>query len=66
MVVRQANRVAAMENPTKEDLMSVLPEDFLEPEEIEAQKAIEEMAALAEGLTAELEEEIEEAESEEL
>ena len=66
MVVRQANRVAAMENPTKEDLMSVLPEDFLEPEEIEAQKAIEEMAALAEGLTAEMEEEMEEAESEEI
>ncbi|MCR5665067.1 MAG: AAA family ATPase [Oscillospiraceae bacterium] len=28
MVVRQSNRVAAMEAPTKEDLMAVLPEDL--------------------------------------
>lgn len=28
MIVRQSNRVAAMEAPTKEDLMSVLPEDI--------------------------------------
>jgi len=28
MVVRQSNRVAAMESPTKEDLMTFLPEDF--------------------------------------
>ena len=28
MIVRQANRVAAMENPTKDDLMSVLPQDL--------------------------------------
>ena len=28
MVVRQANRVAAMENPTKEDLITVLPQDL--------------------------------------
>ena len=28
MVVRQSNRVAAMENPSKEDLITVLPEDF--------------------------------------
>ena len=34
MVVRQANRVAAMEKPTKEDLITVLPEDLTdEPEE---------------------------------
>ncbi len=35
MVVRQSNRVAAMEAPTKEDLMAVLPEDFLDEEENE-------------------------------
>lgn len=35
MVVRQSNRVAAMENPTKEDLISVLPEDLSDPEEEE-------------------------------
>ena len=28
MIVRQANRVAAMESPTKDDLMSVLPQDL--------------------------------------
>ena len=28
MVVRQSNRVAAMESPTKDDLMTFLPEDF--------------------------------------
>ncbi len=33
MVVRQANRVAAMTDPTKEDLMAVLPEDLEDPEE---------------------------------
>ena len=33
MVVRQANRVAAMENPSKEDLISVLPEDLEDPDE---------------------------------
>ena len=37
MVVRQSNRVAAMENPSKEDLMAVLPED-LEDEEEESNK----------------------------
>ena len=30
MIVRQSNRVAAMENPGKEDLMTVLPEDLKE------------------------------------
>ena len=35
MVVRQSNRVAAMEAPTKDDLMAVLPEDFLDEEEEE-------------------------------
>jgi hypothetical protein len=35
MVVRQSNRVAAMENPTKEDLMAVLPEDLKEEDEEE-------------------------------
>ena len=33
MVVRQSNRVAAMEAPTKDDLMAVLPEDFLDEDE---------------------------------
>lgn len=32
-VVRQSNRVAAMEAPTREDLMTLLPEDFPEEEE---------------------------------
>ena len=35
MIVRQSNRVAAMEAPTKEDLMTVLPEDLSEQEETE-------------------------------
>ena len=35
MVVRQSNRVAAMENPTKEDLIAVLPEDLRDPDEEE-------------------------------
>ena len=30
MVIRQANRVAAMESPTKDDLMAVLPQDLCE------------------------------------
>ncbi len=33
MIVRQSNRVAAMEAPTKDDLMTVLPEDLQDPEE---------------------------------
>jgi len=33
MVVRQSNRVAALEAPTKEDLMAVLPEDLKEEDE---------------------------------
>ncbi|MBQ5406627.1 MAG: AAA family ATPase [Oscillospiraceae bacterium] len=44
MIVRQSNRVAAMDAPTKEDLMAVLPEDLKEPEEGEA-AAPEESAA---------------------
>ena len=32
MIVRQANRVAAMEAPTKDDLMAVLPEDLKDGE----------------------------------
>ena len=40
MVVRQANRVAAMENPTKEDLITVLPQDLSdEPVETEESDA---------------------------
>ena len=35
MIVRQSNRVAAMEAPTREDLMTVLPEDLKEQEETE-------------------------------
>ena len=42
MVVRQSNRVAAMENPSKEDLMAVLPEDLRDPEDEEEAPAPEE------------------------
>lgn len=35
MVVRQSNRVAAMENPGKDDLITVLPVDLEDPEEDE-------------------------------
>ena len=35
MVVRQSNRVAALEAPGKEELMTVLPEDLQDPEEEE-------------------------------
>ena len=35
MIVRQSNRVAKMDAPTKEDLMAVLPEDLEDPEEEE-------------------------------
>jgi len=37
MIVRQSNRVAQMENPTKDDLMAVLPEDLADEEESEAE-----------------------------
>ncbi len=33
MIIRQSNRVAAMEAPTREDLMAVLPEDLEDPDE---------------------------------
>ena len=33
MIVRQSNRVAAMEAPTREDLMAVMPEDLRDAEE---------------------------------
>ena len=39
MVVRQANRVAAMEAPTKEDLVRFTKADFLDTEEDEKDKA---------------------------
>ena len=40
MIVRQSNRLAAMEAPTKEDLMAVLPEDLEDKdEEDEAEEA---------------------------
>ena len=35
MIVRQANRVAMMDSPTKDDLMLVLPEDLSDPEDEE-------------------------------
>ena len=41
MIVRQANRVAAMESPSKEDLMAVLPEDLEDAEESEESEAPE-------------------------
>ena len=39
MIVRQSNRVAALESPSKEDLMTVLPEDLEDPEEEEDEDA---------------------------
>ena len=41
MVVRQSNRVAAMEDPSKEDLMTVLPADLEDPEEDEGESTEE-------------------------
>jgi len=32
MIVRQSNRVAALESPTKDDLITVLPEDLTDSE----------------------------------
>ena len=37
MIVRQSNRVAQMENPTKDDLMTVLPADLFEEDEEESE-----------------------------
>ena len=37
MIVRQSNRVAQMENPTKDDLMTVLPKDLFEDYEEESE-----------------------------
>ena len=42
MVVRQSNRIAALEAPDKETLMAVLPEDFLDEDEQEDQEEQEE------------------------
>ena len=42
MIVNQSNRVAKMENPTKEDLMTVLPQDLEEGEEEETEEQKEE------------------------
>ena len=42
MVVTQSNRVAAMENPTKEDLMTVLPEDLEDEEDEETEEKADE------------------------
>jgi hypothetical protein len=33
MVVKQSNRVAMLDAPTKEDLMTLLPEDFPDEDE---------------------------------
>ena len=41
MVVRQANRVAALEAPSKEDLMAVLPEDLEDREDQEEEAPAE-------------------------
>ena len=49
-VVRQANRLAAMENPSKEDLVTFLPEDLKEPEE--PSELEKELDGLLEGLPA--------------
>ena len=55
MIVRQSNRVAAMEAPTREDLMAVLPADLQEPDEDEAAEkaAVEAPAEAAEAEKAE-------------
>ena len=37
MIVRQSNRVAQMENPSKDDLMTVLPADLFEEDEEESE-----------------------------
>ena len=60
MVIRQANRVAAMENPTKEDLVTFTKADFFE--DFELPPAGEE-AAETEEEAAELEEEVAEVEA---
>lgn len=49
MIVRQSNRVAGMENPTKEDLISVMPQDLSDPEEPETEESGEEKPAAGEG-----------------
>ena len=38
-IVRQANRLAAMEAPTKDDLMSITPEDLKDAEDVELSDA---------------------------
>ncbi len=38
MIVRQANRVAAMDNPSRDDLVSVLPEDLMEEEDCDPEE----------------------------
>ena len=50
MVVRQSNRVAAMEKPGKDDLITVLPVDLSDPEEDEtdSEETAEEEAAESE------------------
>ena len=37
--MRHSNRVALMENPTKDDLMTVLPEDLEDEDESEEENA---------------------------
>ena len=44
MVVRQANRVAALDNPDKETLMTVLPEDLEDAEDEDVPAPAEEAA----------------------
>ena len=44
MVIRQANRVAAMENPTKEDLATFIKADFFPEEELPGEAAPAETA----------------------
>ena len=63
-VVRQANRLAAMENPSKEDLVTFLPEDLMEPEEpTELEKSLTELLeGLPEAVTEETEVAAEETE----
>ena len=53
MVVRQANRVAKLDNPTKEDLMAVLPEDLEDKDEEEETEPAEEQPETGTGEPAE-------------
>ena len=70
MIVRQSNRVAAMENPTRDDLMAVVPADLEDQEETEETAESEEPTGkedeMADGTKAEKKAETVEEKAEEL